>query len=136
MIKATNGTDFDDKNFFLWQMFLNKLTTKIVPYINRKIIGDQGLIWYVFIIVKELAERSKLPRSEKCIVHDESSDLTSPRDIESSNTSAKAARIRNYKSVIDLANTVDEGVIPRGVMYRRKCRSLSSSYQLRTRTSM
>ena len=73
------------------------------------------------------ADRSKRPRLEKCIIHmsdDESSDLTSAQDIESWNTLVRAARIRNYKSVIDLANAVDEGVIPPTVMYHRRCRSL------------
>lgn len=61
----------------------------------------------------------------KCIIHctdDDSGHLTSPQDIDSWRSLLNAATIRNYKPVLDVAKTVDDGQIP-SVMYHRKCRS-------------
>ncbi|KAL9979553.1 hypothetical protein ACROYT_G017231 [Oculina patagonica] len=51
----------------------------------------------------------------KCIIHcsnDDSDDLKAPQDLESWRSLLRAAAIRNYKTVLDIAKTVKEGEVP------------------------
>ena len=78
-----------------------------------------------------LTDRPKRPRQEKCIIHmsEDDGNLVTPKDIDSWKTLLKAADIRNYKPVLEVAKTVEEGAIPTSVMYHRKCRILFTMKQ-------
>jgi len=52
------------------------------------------------------------------------SNLVTPKYIDSSKTLLKAADIRNYKPVLEVAKPVEEGAIPTSVMDHKKCRIL------------
>ena len=62
-----------------------------------------------------------------CIIHKESittdGKLTSPIDLTSWKTLLKAAQIRNYQPLLDIAQNLEEDEVPE-VLYHRQCRSL------------
>ena len=62
---------------------------------------------------------------EVCAIHctDDTSELVSPRDVDSWKTLVRAAEIRNHADLMGLARTTPEGEVPR-VWYHRKCRSI------------
>ena len=63
--------------------------------------------------------------SSACIIHctNDSEELTALRDIRSWESLLKAAEIRQYNPVLDLAEKSKDGEIP-GICYHRKCRSI------------
>ena len=70
-------------------------------------------------------KRICLDISSACIVHctNDSGELTTLRYIRSWESLLKAAEIRQYKPVLDLAEKSKDGEIP-GICYHRKCRSI------------
>ena len=64
----------------------------------------------------------------RCIIHfsacDDSDALISPKDIKSWSTLYEAAKIRNHKPILEIAEHLNENEIPKNVMYHRKCRIL------------
>ena len=69
----------------------------------------------------------KARMDQKCLIHSplehEDATLVSLRDNDSWASLLRAAQIRNYLPLLDLANDVEENEIPE-IIYHRKCRSI------------
>ena len=81
--------------------------------------------------VTEHSNKRQRMEHEECAIHctDETSELVSPRDVDSWKTLASAAEIRKHAALVNMARTTPEGEIPR-VWYHRKCRSIFTMKKL------
>ena len=74
-------------------------------------------------------EGAPLPRKRprpNCLIHcsnDDSDSLVTLNDLDSWKTLFRAAEIRQYPTVLELANDLGEGEVP-SIQYHRKCRSI------------
>ncbi len=75
--------------------------------------------------IEKYAEQSASVTQPECLIHcpDDDSNLVAHTNIYSWNTLLRAAKIRGYSPILDLAKDLPEGSIP-SVLYHRKCLSI------------
>ena len=81
--------------------------------------------------VTEHSNKRQRMEHEEVAIHctDDTSELVSPRDVDSWKTLVSAAEIRKHAALVNMAITNPEGEIPR-VWYHRKCRSIFTMKKL------